>query len=111
MTSYLVLYRSPTSPADLMANSTPEQAKAGMDAWTTWAEKAGGAIVDLGSPIAAAGTVGAKASSGDGYLGGFSILKADSTDELEQTLDGHPHLMMDGNSIEYYEFLAVPGME
>jgi hypothetical protein len=111
MTSYLVLYRSPVSPQEQLANSTPEQAQAGMDAWTTWAGRAGDAVVDLGAPLGTAGGKGSAGGQSDGYLGGFSILQADSAEALDAVLDGHPHLMQDGNSIEYYEFLAVPGME
>jgi len=111
MTSYLVLYRSPISPQEQMASATPEQAQAGMEAWMTWSGKAGDAVVDLGSPLAAAGTKGAAGAEGAGYLGGFSVLRADSADALDAVLDGHPHLTQEGNSIEYYEFLAVPGME
>src|SRR3954454_17616423 len=110
MTSYLVLYRSPTSPQEMMASSTPEQAAAGMEAWTAWAAKAGDAVQDLGSPLADAGTKGESPSGGAGYLGGFSIMSADSASDLDALLDGHPHLMVDGNSIEYYEYLPVPGM-
>jgi hypothetical protein len=47
MTMYLVLYRSSTSARDSMANATPEQAQAGMDAWMAWAGRAGNSIVDL----------------------------------------------------------------
>ncbi len=111
MTSYLVLYRSPVSPGEQMANATPEQAQAGMDAWTAWAGQAGDSIVDLGSPVAAAGTKGAGAGSDGGFLGGFSVLQADSAADLDRLLEGHPHLMVEGNSIESYEFLALPGME
>jgi hypothetical protein len=111
MTSYLVLYRSPVSPEEQMASASPEQAQAGMEAWTAWAEKAGDAIVDLGAPVAAAGSTGAAGEAGAGHLGGFSILRADSAEELDGLLESHPHLMVDGNRIEYYAFLALPGME
>ena len=112
MTSYLVLYRSETSPEEQMASATPEQAQAGMEAWTAWAEKAGDAVVDLGSPVTAAGSVGASsADTASGFLGGFSILQADSADDLKKLLEDHPHLMVEGNSIEVCEFLAIPGME
>src|ERR671913_2117802 len=107
MSKYLVLYRSPVSPEQQMASSTPEQAQAGMDAWMDWGHRAGSAVVDLGSPTAAAGTVGvASSASGagtDGFVGGFSILQADSADELKILPESHPHLMLDGSSIYMYE--------
>ena len=90
MAKYMVLYRSSTPPRDQMANLSPEQAKAGMEAWMTWAGKAG----PSGWPI-----------------GGFSILEADSVDGVKKVLDDHPQLSMPGEaSIEILEFLPVPGM-
>ena len=41
MAAYLVLYRGMTSASEQMANTTPEMAKAGMEAWMTWAATAG----------------------------------------------------------------------
>ena len=45
MARFMVLYLSSTSAREQMANATPEQAQAGMDAWVQWAGKAGDAIV------------------------------------------------------------------
>ena len=109
MTAYLLLYRAPVSASDQMANATPEQAQAGMDAWTTWADKAGPAITDMGSPTQEVATLGAE-GSGSGFVGGYSLMEAGSLEELRGLLDGHPHLMMDGASIEVLECLPVPGM-
>ncbi len=109
MTKYLLLYRSTTSAADQMANATPEQAQEGMDAWMTWAGKAGSAITDLGSPTQSVATVPDGPADG-GYVGGYSFMEADSLDALKGLLDGHPHLMMDGNAIEVLELLPMPGM-
>jgi hypothetical protein len=51
---FLVVYNSPVSARQQMAAATPEQAKAGMEAWIAWAQKAGGAVIDLGTPLQAA---------------------------------------------------------
>jgi hypothetical protein len=108
MTKFMILYRSPVTAREQMASSTPEQGQAGMDAWTAWAGKAGDAIVDLGAPLADAAWVGP--GSGDGlHVTGFSILQAESADELTAILDGHPHLAW-GGSVEVLEFLSIPGM-
>ena len=109
MTKYLLLYRAPVSANEQMASASPEAAQAGMDAWMTWASSAGNAIVDMGSPVAPATSVGADRAAGD-FIGGYSILQADSVEALEGLLDGHPHLQLDGAAIEVHEFLAVPGM-
>jgi hypothetical protein len=106
MTKYLVLYRSTVSPADAMANATPEQADAGMEAWMNWAGRAGSALVDLGAPVAESVRLG----DGDGAVTGFSILDAESADDLLTLLEEHPHLHMPGDSsIEALEFLPIPG--
>lgn len=105
MTNFLVLYRANQSATEQMAAATPEQQQAGMAEWMAWANKAGPAIVDLGSPLApAAGTT----VSGDS-IGGFSILQAESAEALQTVLEGHPHLMQ-GGTIEVHEFLPIPGM-
>ena len=108
MPKYLVLYRAPVSAREQMANASPEQAQAGMEAWTAWSKRAGDAIVDLGSPLGDAANLGAGASSE--HVGGFSILRADSMDAVKKVLEGHPHLHIAGGSIEVMEFLAMPGM-
>jgi hypothetical protein len=105
MTKFLVLYRSATTAAEQMAAGTPEQAQAGMDAWMSWAQRAGDAVVDLGSPLS---VVEAGGDSGD-PVGGFSILQADDAEALTKVLDGHPHAAM-GGTIEILEFLPMPGM-
>lgn len=109
MAKFMILYRSSTTAREQMANATPEQMKAGMDAWMAWAGKAGEAVVDLGAPLGSAGHVGAGAS-GAADLSGYSILQADSAQAIEAILDGHPHLEMPGSSIEVLEMLSMPGM-
>jgi hypothetical protein len=107
MTKFLVLYHAAASAREQMASATPEQAKAGMDAWMAWAGKAGDAVVDLGAPLGEAVAIG----GGDGDdAAGFSILEADSQDAVQQLLRDHPHLHMSGGSITVHEFLSPPGM-
>ena len=109
MTKYLLLYRSTVSAADQMAGATPEQAQAGMDAWMAWGGKVGSALTDLGSPTQNVATIGDGPAT-SGYVGGYSMMEAESTEALEALLDGHPHLMMPGNAIEVCELLPMPGM-
>ena len=99
MSKYLVLYRSPTSAQEQMANATPEQMEAGMEAWQAWMEKAGAAVVDFGAPV-----------QGEGDVTGFSILEADSPSGIDELLTDHPHRRMPGASIDVFEFMTLPGM-
>ncbi len=107
MTKFLLLYRSTISAQEQMADATPEQAQAGMEAWMTWAGKAGSAILDLGSPTATVATLG-EGSDQPGFVGGYSLMESESTEALQTLLDGHPHLMMPGASIEVCELLPMP---
>jgi hypothetical protein len=112
MKKYLVLYQSNVSAVDQMASATAEQAKAGMEAWMNWAQHAGQSIVDLGSPVGHAQHFISPTSSmsGNGHVGGFSILQATDGDALKALLAKHPHFMAPGSTIEVYEFLPMPGM-
>jgi hypothetical protein len=105
VTKYLVLYRSTMTAEEQMTQSTPEQAQAGMAAWTAWADRAGDAVVDLGTPLAVVDPGG---DSGD-PIGGYSILQAESHEALGAVLEGHPHKAM-GGTIETLECLQIPGM-
>lgn len=110
MTKYLLLYRSTVSAQDEMANATPEQAQAGMDAWMVWGAKAGSAITDMGSPTQTVATIG-DGPTASGVVGGYSLMEAETTEALSVLLDGHPHLMVPGNAIEVCELLPTPGMD
>jgi hypothetical protein len=85
-----------------------------MELWMAWAGRVGGAMADMGSPIEGVATVDSGGSSAGGsrpYIGGFSILEADSVDAVKQLLDDHPHFHSPGDpSIEVLEFLPIPGM-
>ena len=105
MTTYLVLYRAANSAAEQMSGQDPEQAAAGMEAWMTWAQTAGEAIVDLGAPTQTVEGVDPGATS---FIGGYSLLQAESLDELKRILEGHPHLGW-GGTIEILETLSMPG--
>lgn len=111
MKKFLVLYSSPISPAEMMSSMTPEQAKAGMDMWNAWAQRAGDAIVDLGTPVSAAARVerGGVAAS-ESQVAGFSIMQADDLEDLQKLLSDHPHLETPDGSIEVLETLSIPGM-
>ena len=52
MSKFFLLYLAPVSAIEqMMANSNPEQMKAGMDAWMGWLKKHEKAIVDMGAPL------------------------------------------------------------
>ncbi len=111
MKKFVVLYIAAQSAQAQMAESSPEAAQEGMKAWTAWAEGVGDGIVDLGAPLGAGkeitSTGTADASTG---VAGYGILQADDLARAQALLDGHPHLMLPGASIQVYETLDIPGM-
>jgi hypothetical protein len=111
MKKFLVLYRAPTASFEQMMKATPEQQKAGMDAWMAWAQKAGSSIVDMGAPLGKSLKVtpsGASPTKND--LGGYSIMQAESKEALAETLTGHPHFMTPDGFIDVTELMSIPGM-
>ena len=110
MKKYLVLYRSTMSAADIMARNTPEQGQAEMAAWMEWAQRAGSAIVDLGSPVGSPRrfTSDTASTASKTSIGGYSILQAADAQALQALLVGHPHFRAPGGTIEIFEFLPMP---
>jgi hypothetical protein len=113
MKKFLVLYKASQSAFEQMMKSTPEQQKAGMEAWMGWSKKAQSSLVDMGAPLGKAvkitKTGGVTANPND--LGGYSIMQAESKEALAATLKEHPHLMMMPDGwIEIVDIMPVPGM-
>jgi hypothetical protein len=111
MKKFLVLYKASQAAFAQMMKSTPEQQKAGMDAWMSWSKKVGSSLVDMGAPLGKSLKVtpaGASPTTND--LGGYSVMQAESKEALAATLKGHPHFMMPDSSIEIVELMPIPGM-
>jgi hypothetical protein len=105
---FLVLYRTPISPAwEQMESSTREQRQAGMELWQAWAANAGEAIVDLGAPLGDGAIVG----DGDAYndLAGFSILDAGLQQAVMGLVRDHPHFHTPGGQSKVHEMQRPPG--
>jgi hypothetical protein len=111
MARFMVLYRSEFSAEEQMANADPAQAQAGMDAWMSWAKEAGEAVVDLGMPLGGGRHLdGSQVTQSETDVAGYSILQADSLDDLVKLLERHPHVTVPGNSLDVLPILAMPGM-
>ena len=111
MEKFMVLYRSPFSAEEQMTGADPAQIKAGMDAWMAWAKEAGDAVVDLGTPLGRGRHLdGSHVTSSDSDLAGYSVLQADSLDDVVELLERHPHVKVPENSIDVVPMLAMPGM-
>ncbi|MGM9471269.1 hypothetical protein ACS5PJ_04630 [Pseudarthrobacter sp. YS3] len=113
MKKFAVLYVAPQSAQEQMAQSTPEAAQEGMKAWMQWADRAGSGLVDMGNPLGEGKEItatGVSDVSSTNHIGGYGIIQAEDLAGAQALLDGHPHLMMPGASIQVYEFLDMPGM-
>jgi hypothetical protein len=99
---YMVFYNTTAAMRDQMAQIPPEQAAAGMQDWTTWGERVGDRLVDMGSPLENEGDA-------DVQVSGYSVIDADSADQLTGFLEGHPHTAA-GGTISTQKFREIPGM-
>jgi hypothetical protein len=111
MAKFLVLYKAPAASFEQMMKATPEQQKAGMDAWNAWGKKAAASIVDMGAPLGKTLKVtpgGSSPTRND--LGGYSIMQGESKEAVAETLKGHPHFMTPDGTIEIVDLLEMPGM-
>ena len=111
MKKFLVLYKAPLASFDQMMKATPEQQKAGMEAWMAWSQKAKSTIVDMGGPLGKSLKVTPSGTSSiRNELGGYSVLQAESKEALAEALAGHPHFMTPDGFIEIVELMPIPGM-
>ena len=112
MSKFFVLYLAPVSAIDqMMANSTPEQMKAVMDAWMTWMKNHKSVLADMGAPLGKTQRVTAAGiSSVRNEVTGYTIVEAESHDAAAKMLIGHPHLSVPGAYIDVLSVTAIPGM-
>jgi len=111
MKKFVALYLAPVTALEQMAKSTPEQQKAGMDAWMKWAEKNKKAIAELGAPLGKTKRVTADGVSAvRNEITGYSIIQAESHESAAKLFEGHPHFHIPGASIEVMESMPIPGM-
>lgn len=112
MKKFIVLYHAENGAMEGMSEMSPEQQKEGMDMWMKWGEKCGSGLVDMGSPLGNAHSM-SKDNHGpsDSDVVGYSILQAESMDDVRNMIEGHPHLMMPGMcSVEVHEVMPIQGM-
>ena len=103
MSTYLLLYRADPAAMAAMPEPTPEEGAAMNKAWSDWAARVGGGLVDFGNPTSPV------SPDADASVGGYSLITADSYDDVAALLDGHPHAAM-GGTIDVYELVPPPGM-
>ncbi len=89
-----------------------EDMKASMEKWVAWGDKNKDAIVDFGTPLGNATNITNEgAVKNQTWTSGYSILQADSMEDVVEILKDHPHLEMPQGGIQAYECMPTPGME
>ena len=111
MKKFILLYNGPATDAAAMAE---EQRNAVMAKWKEWMDKVGGALVDMGQPMAKDGlsVVDDGSESEANELNGYSIIQAEDMAAAKALVDGHPFLSDSTGSfsVDIYELMPVPGM-
>jgi len=113
MKKFLVLYKASTEAfQQMMKSSTPEQQRAGTEAWMNWSKKVASSLLDMGGPLGKSLRVGKGGAVAPvvNDLGGFSVMQAESKEALAAMMKEHPHFMMPDSSIEIVEIMPIPGM-
>ena len=106
MTKFMLLYRGDATP---MEDMTEEQSAEAMGLWTSWIDKHGQSLTDLGTPFGTRVAVG-----GDGRdqkpasLNGYTVVEADSLEAAKGLCDGHPFLNGTGPEFAIDVFELVP---
>lgn len=112
MKKYFVLYLAPAAVIEkMMANTTPEEQKTGMDKWAQWMKSHKEVLADMGAPLGKTkrvmlqGVVDVK-----NEVVGYSIVLAESHEAAAQLFADSPHLEMRGATIDVMAIGAVPEM-
>jgi len=112
MKKFIVNYHSPQGAEEEMMGS-PEDMQKMMSDWMKWKEDCHGAVVEFGTPLGNGMSVKKSGiEKSVQTVSGYSIMEAESMDDVVEMLKSHPHLNMPGGGceIEVYESLPTPGM-
>src|SRR6266545_1203735 len=106
MATYLVTYHGGGEMPD-----APEARQQMMAAFGAWAASVGSALIDGGTPLAAAKTVSAgRVQDGQAAaaVSGYTLLRADDLDAAVKLVQSHPFLARDG-SLQVSEAVNLGG--
>jgi hypothetical protein len=115
MKKFMAMYMAPAATIEQMMRdmrqATPEQMKASMKEWTDWGDANKKSLVDFGAPLGKTKSVSSSGISDiKNGITGYSIVQGDSADAVAAAFKNHPHLKMNGATIELVEVMPVPGM-
>jgi hypothetical protein len=111
MARYLILFNSEKSAKEIQAQATPEQVKASMGRWIAWKNEAVKTVkFEFGLPLQAVARITPdEIIESPNPAGGHAFIEGDET-EVKKLLQTHPHLLMEGTSIDLLEMLPLERM-
>ncbi|MFQ5966704.1 MAG: YciI family protein [Acidimicrobiia bacterium] len=108
MPKYMILYKGEATD---LSDMSEEEAGAVMAKWTTWIEKLGPGLTDVGTPFGPGSSVVDNGSVGTAIsFTGYSIVEAADMEGAQALTDGHPYLSEGKGdyAIDVFELLPVP---
>ena len=93
MKKFMIIYHMPESALEGIER-TAETREEGMKQWFDWRDRMGDKLLDFGSPLSYGTKIAPDGStSSDGSnVAGYSIIQAESLEDAQKLLEGHPHL-------------------
>jgi hypothetical protein len=111
MAKFMAFYMAPLAAIDQMMKMPPEAMKESMAAWNTWFDAHKKDVAEMGAPLGKTKTVsGQSVADSRNEMTGYTIVEADSHDAAARMFVGHPHLEMNGATIDVVEVTKMPGM-
>ena len=110
MPKFMFLYKGEATD---LSDMSEEDAANVAAAWGAWIGRVGGALADVGAPLAPGSSVIDDGGSGAPVmLSGYSIVEADDLAGAEALTAGHPYLSEGKGdyAIDVYELMPVPEM-
>ena len=110
MRRFLILFNAPEPMSEFMLRSTPEERKAGLEAWIKWKAEADQTIsFEFGAVIQAVQRIEQKDLIGSTNTAtNYAFADAETKDDVINALQSHPHLKRTSASIDVLEELSMP---
>lgn len=100
----------PKSAIEKMQDKSPEEMKAGMDEWISWAHNLGDNMIDMGSPLGNAVKINSEGDTqSQSDINGYSIIEADNIEQAKLLCKDYPHSCWGEECyIEVFECMPMP---
>ena len=111
MKKFLVLYNAPIASFDeMMKNLTPEKGKEQSEVWQKWMDDHKDVFIDIGAPLGKNKRLtSASLNDARNEVGGYSVVKAESAEDVAKIFSGMPMFGMNGAYVEIMECMPMSG--